>query len=106
MLHKPDAKVGLKIALRLLLKVRKSESINESLKEIVALDLAKSAAIATFPTEAERVVDLYDEPPPIWYPDSPPIMNKQPCDYEENGIKTWRVGVETPMLANELNPSN
>ena len=29
---------------------RKSESINESLKEVLALGLAKSAALGTFPT--------------------------------------------------------
>ena len=81
---------------------RKSESVNESLKEIIALDLAKIAALDSFPTEAERVLDLYDEHPPIWYPDRPPIMNERPCDHEENGIKTWRVGLETPMLANEF----
>ena len=39
---------------------RKSESINESLKEVIALGLAKSAALSTFPTEAERAVDLYE----------------------------------------------
>ena len=70
---------------------RKSESVNESLKEVFALDLAKSAALSTFPTDAERVVDLYDEDPPIWYSDRPPIMNERPCDHEENGIRTWRI---------------
>ena len=70
---------------------RKSESVNKSLKEVIALDLAKSAALRTFPTDAERVVDLYDEDPPIWYSDRPPIMNERPCDHEENGIRTWRI---------------
>jgi hypothetical protein len=42
---------------------RKSEAINESLKEVLVLGLAKSAALGTFPTEAERAVDLYDEDP-------------------------------------------
>ena len=70
---------------------RRSESVNESLKEVIALDLAKSAALSTFPTDAERVVDLYDEDPPIWYSDRPPIMNERPCDHEENGIRTWRI---------------
>jgi hypothetical protein len=70
---------------------RKSESINESLKEVIALDLAKIAALNSFPTEAERVLDPYDEYPPIWYPDRPPIMNERPCDHEENGIRTWRI---------------
>jgi hypothetical protein len=70
---------------------RRSESVNESLKEVLALSLAKSAALGTFPTEAERAVDLYDEGPPIWHSDRPPIMNERPCDHEENGIRTWRI---------------
>jgi hypothetical protein len=39
----------------------KSDLINESLKEVIALGLlgAKSAALSTFPTEA-RAVDLYE----------------------------------------------
>ena len=70
---------------------RKLESINESLKEVIALGLAKSAALGTFPTEAERVVYLYEEDPPIWYPDRPPVMNERPCDHEENGARAWRI---------------
>jgi hypothetical protein len=70
---------------------RRSESVNESLKEVIALDLANRAALSTFPTDAERVVDLYDEGPPIWYSDRPPIMNERLCDHEENGIRTWRI---------------
>ena len=77
---------------------RKSESVNESLKEVIALDLAKIAALNSFPTEAERVLDLYDEYPPIWYPDRPPIMNQRPCDHEENGIRTWRVVTATDQI--------
>ena len=46
---------------------RKSELANESLKEVIALGLAKSAALGTFPSESERALDLYDEAPPIWY---------------------------------------
>jgi hypothetical protein len=60
---------------------RKSKLINEGLTEVIVLDLAKSAALGTFPTEAERVVDLYDEDPPIWYRDRPPVMNERPCDH-------------------------
>jgi hypothetical protein len=70
---------------------RKSESINESLKEVIALGLAKSAALGTFPNETERAVDLYDEDPPIWYHDRPPAMNERPCDHEENGTRAWRI---------------
>src|ERR1700675_1436536 len=70
---------------------RRSESVNESLKEVLALSLAKSAALGTFPTEAERGVDLYDEDPPIWHRERPPVMNERPCDNEENGTKAWRL---------------
>ena len=70
---------------------RKSELINESLREVIALDLARSAALGTFPTEAERVLALYDEDPPIWYNDRPPVMNERPCDHEENGTRAWRI---------------
>jgi hypothetical protein len=70
---------------------RKSESINEGLSEVIALELAKNAALSTFPTDAERALDLYDEPPPTWYPDRPPVMNERPCDHEENGTRAWRI---------------
>jgi hypothetical protein len=48
---------------------RKSESAKESLREVIALGFAKSAALGTFPTEAERVAGLNDEDPPICYQD-------------------------------------
>ena len=70
---------------------RKSESVNESLKEVVALGLAKSAALGTFPTEAERAIGLYDEDPPTWHHERLPVMNERPCDYEENGIRAWKI---------------
>ena len=70
---------------------RKSESMNEGLKEVIALDLAKNAALGTFPTDAERALDLYEQAPPIWYPDRPPFMNERPCDHEENGARAWRI---------------
>jgi len=80
---------------------RKSESMNESLKEVIALELAKSAALGTFPTESERALDLYDEAPPIWYRDRHPIMNERPCDHEENGTRAWRIYLETPRTPPE-----
>ena len=80
---------------------RKSESINEGLREVVALDLAKNAALGTFPTESERALDLYDEAPPIWYPDQPQVMNERPCDHEEDGTRAWRIYLETPRTQPE-----
>ena len=47
------------------------------LKEVVALDLAKSTALGTFPTDAERALDLYDQDPPIWCRDRPPVMDER-----------------------------
>jgi hypothetical protein len=68
---------------------RKSESVNE--QEMVALGFAKNTALGTFPTEAERAIDLYDEEPPIWYQQRLLVMNKRPFDHEENGTRAWRI---------------
>jgi hypothetical protein len=69
----------------------KSEPVDDGLKEIVALGLARSAALGTFPTEAERFIDLYDEDPPTWYHERLPVMNERPCDHQENGTRAWRI---------------
>jgi hypothetical protein len=73
------------------LVLRRLESINESLRDVIALDLARSAALGTFPTKTERVLNLYDEASPLWYPDRPPVMNERPCDHEEDGMRAWRI---------------
>ncbi len=70
---------------------RRSKLINEGQMEVIALDLAKSAALGTFPTESERALDLYDENPANWYPDRPRVMNERACDHEENGTRAWRI---------------
>ena len=70
---------------------RESKSINENLREVIALDIARRVALGTFPTEAERVVGLYHEDPPNWYPDRPRVMNERACDHEENGTRAWRI---------------
>lgn len=80
---------------------RKSESINEGLREVVALDLARRVALGTFPNESERAFDLYEEAPPIWYPDRPQVMNERACDHEENGTRAWRIYLETPRTQPE-----
>jgi hypothetical protein len=71
-----------------LLHGKQSELVDEN---AIALDLARRAALGTFPTLAERVVGLYDEGSPIWYKDRPDVMNERPCDYEENGTRAWRI---------------
>jgi hypothetical protein len=71
---------------------RNSKLINESLRDVIALlGLAKSAALGTFLTEAERVVDLYDEDPPIWCHKRPTVMNERPCDHEKDGTRAWKI---------------
>jgi hypothetical protein len=70
-----------------------SKSINEDLSEkAIALELARRAALGTFPTVPERVVGLYHEDA-VWYEDRPPIMDEGPCDNEENGTRAWRIAV-------------
>ena len=63
----------------------------------IALDLARRAALGTFPTIEERAVGLYHEDV-IWYEDQPPVMNERPCDNEENGTRAWRIAVLPPQF--------
>jgi hypothetical protein len=60
-------------------------------EKIIALDLARRAALSTFPTVAERAVALYDEDLPTWRGNRFHVMNERPCDHEENGIRAWRI---------------
>jgi hypothetical protein len=70
---------------------KRSEIINENRSDkAIALDLARRAALGTFPTVEERVVGLYHEDA-IWYENRPPVMNERPCDNEENGTRAWRI---------------
>jgi hypothetical protein len=75
-----------------LLHGKQSELVDENAGEnAIALDLARRAALGTFPTLAERVVGLYDEDVPTWAENRPHVMNERPCDYEENGTRAWRI---------------
>jgi hypothetical protein len=75
-----------------LVQRKQSEIINENPREkAIALDLARRAALGTFPTVEERVVGLYHEAA-IWYEDRPPVMNERPSDHEENGTRASRKG--------------
>ncbi len=83
-----------------LVQRKQLEIINENRREkAIALELARRAALGTFPTVEERVVGLYHEDA-IWLADRPPIMNERPCDNEENGTRAWKIILETPMFAN------
>ena len=67
-----------------------SEITDEELKNILALDLARRAALGTFPT-AEQDIKLYEEGPPAWLGERIGVMNERPCDHEEKGARAWRI---------------
>ena len=71
-------------------KQSKNTSKN-SREKVIVLELARRAAIGTFPTVTERVIGLYDEDQPIWYEDRPHVMNERRCDNEENGTRAWKI---------------
>ena len=75
-----------------LVERKQAEDASENSREkLIVLELARRAALGTFPTVTERVIGLYDEDPPIWYEDRPHVMNERRCDNEENGTRAWRV---------------
>ena len=87
-----------------LVRRKRSEVINEKLSEkAVALDLARRAALGTFPTVEERVLGLYHEDV-IWCEEKPPVMNERPCDNEENGTRAWQIAVLPPQFPQVLWP--
>src|ERR1700724_1134030 len=76
-----------------LVQRKRSEIINENPSEkAIALDLARKAALGTFPTVEERGIGLYHEDA-IWCEEKPLVMNERPCDHEENGTRAWRIAV-------------
>ena len=64
-------------------------------EKAIALDLARDVALKTatpFPAMGERAAgSLYEEDPPIWYEHGHRIMDRTPCDYEERGIRAWKI---------------
>jgi hypothetical protein len=67
-----------------------SEIIDENLSKVLALDLARKAALNAFPT-MERGIELYEEGTPRWLDERLAVMNDRPCDHEENGARAWRI---------------
>jgi hypothetical protein len=81
-----------------LVKRKRSEIISENLTEkAVALDLARKAALGTFPTVEERMLGLYHQDV-IWCDVKHPVMNERPCDNEKNGTRAWRIAVLPPQF--------
>jgi len=78
-----------------LVQRKQSELINENSREkAIALDFARSAALAIFSTGVEPIVWPYDEEA-LWCEDRHPVMNERPCDHEENGTRALRVVEES-----------
>jgi hypothetical protein len=74
-----------------LVRSKQSESANRRLRErVIAVGLARRAALDTFAAGADLIAWPYDEDA-LWYEDRTPIMNERPCDYEKNGIRVWRI---------------
>jgi dihydropteroate synthase len=75
-----------------LLQSKQSHLANDIPRErIIAIDLARRAALSTFPTVAERAMELYEEDLPILCENRFHVMNERPCDYDENGTRVWRL---------------
>jgi hypothetical protein len=69
---------------------QESEIVDEDLCKVLAIDLARKAALGTFPT-TERSIELYEEETPTWLDERLKVMNERPCDHEENGARAWRI---------------
>jgi hypothetical protein len=74
-----------------LVQHRQSELYENPGEKAIALDIARRAALGTFPTVAERIVGLYDEEAPSWHEHRHHVMNERPCDNEENSTRAWRI---------------
>jgi hypothetical protein len=83
-----------------LVQRKKSEFVNANLREKpIVLEFARKAALALFSTGEQRLASPYDEDA-LWCEDRHPIMNERPCDYEDDGIRAWRI----PLRDRSLNP--
>ena len=85
---------------RNLVQRKKSEFMNENPREkAIALDFARRAALALFSTGEDRLAWPYDEDA-LWCEDRHPVMNERQCDYEEDGIRVWKI----PLRSRDFNP--
>lgn len=78
---------------------KKSDSDENPREKSIVLDFARRAALALFSTGDQRVVWPYDEDA-LWCEDRHPVMSERPCDYEDEGVRVWRI----PSSNRFLNP--
>jgi hypothetical protein len=84
-----------------LVRRKKSESNENPREKAIALDFARGAALALFSTGDQRVVWPHDEDA-LWCEDRHPVMNERPCDYEDDGVRAWRI----PLSDRSLKPTD
>jgi hypothetical protein len=80
-----------------LVQRNQSELIDENLRAVIALDLARRAALSTFPTVAERIIGLYDEHPPT-------LVYGSASRHERAALRSrrkWHQGVEDRLRNSE-----
>jgi hypothetical protein len=81
-----------------LVQRKKSEFTNANLREkAIVLNFARRAALALFSTGEQRLASPHDEDA-LWCEDRHPVMNERPCDYEDDGIRAWRIPIRNRSL--------
>src|ERR1700681_2597679 len=86
-----------------LIQRKQSAFMNENPREkAIALDFARRAALAIFSIGEQRLAWPYDEDA-LWCEDRHPVMNERPCDFEDDGIRAWRIPSRNRSL-NEFDP--
>jgi hypothetical protein len=81
-----------------LVRRKQSEFMNENPREkTIALDLARRAALAVFSAAEQRLAWPCNEDA-LWYEDRHPVMNERSCDFEDNGIRAWRIPEGTGLF--------
>ena len=68
-------------------RVHRSKFIGESDRSQVA----RQAALAILSTNAEPVLWPCDDA--LWYKDRPYVIDEKTHDYEENGVKVWKISL-------------
>jgi hypothetical protein len=82
---------------------KKLEYMNENPREkAIALDFARRAALSVLSTGEQWLAWPYDEDA-LWCEDRQPVMNERPCDFEDDGIRAWRIPLRNRSL-NEFDP--
>ena len=81
---------------------RQHEAVVEVPRDLVRRKLARRAALAVFSAGEQRLAWPYDEDA-LWCEDRHPVMNERPCDFEDDGIRAWRIPSRNRSL-NEFDP--